>query len=171
MYLILIKLLLAQMTSKFTDVDYWVTDLYFWFNGVLRIKYDWFRHQDFGFRSLTGLISSPYSCGVSVMLGCCLPTLQLHKTAHSCRKIREKHYFCDFRFRWKNRHAKGNMCVPLLLGVLRLTFKPAQKCRIRGQTVTITRRLQELNLSDHFKLLQREILFNIPTDLNAYSNE
>lgn len=160
------------MTSKLTDMDYRVTDLYFWFNEVLRIKYDRFRHQDFGFRSLTGLISSPYSCGVSVMLGCCLPILQLHKTAHSCRKIWEKYYFWDLHnIQMKKRHVKWKMCVPLLLWVLRLNFKPAQKCRIRGQTVTITRRLQELNLSDHFKLLQREILFNIPTDLKAYSNE
>lgn len=61
------------------------------------------------------------------------------------------------------------MCVPLLLCVLRLTFKPAQKCGVRCQTVTVARRLQELNLSDHFKLLQRER--EIPTNLNVYSHE
>ncbi len=36
--------------------------------------------------------------------------------------------------------------VPLLLAELRLALEPAQERRLRGQAVTVTGRLQQLNL-------------------------
>lgn len=46
------------------------------------------------------------------------------------------------------------MFVPLLLAVLGLALEPAQEGRVSTQTVAVTRRLQQLDLSYHLKLLQ-----------------
>lgn len=44
--------------------------------------------------------------------------------------------------------------VPLLLTELSLALKPAEESRLRSQTVAVTGRLQQLDLSDHLELLQ-----------------
>lgn len=48
------------------------------------------------------------------------------------------------------------MCVPLLLSVLGLVLEPAQEGGVRIEAVTVTRRLQQLDLSDHLKFLQNK---------------
>lgn len=45
--------------------------------------------------------------------------------------------------------------VPFLLAELRLSLKPAQESWVCSQTVAVTGRLEQLDLSDHLKLLQR----------------
>lgn len=45
--------------------------------------------------------------------------------------------------------------VPFLLTELRLALKPAEESRLWPQTVAVTSRLKQLDLSDHLKLLQR----------------
>lgn len=46
--------------------------------------------------------------------------------------------------------------VPLLLTELTLALKPAEECRVRGQTVAVTGRLEQFDLGYHLKLLQRQ---------------
>lgn len=46
--------------------------------------------------------------------------------------------------------------VPFLLAVLRLALEPAEESRVGRQTVAVTGRLEQLDLSYHLKLLQRE---------------
>lgn len=44
--------------------------------------------------------------------------------------------------------------LPFLITQPGLALKPAQKGSLRGQTVAVTGRLEQLDLGDHLKLLQ-----------------
>lgn len=45
------------------------------------------------------------------------------------------------------------LTVPLLLAELSLALKPAEKSRVRSQTVAVTGGLEQLNLGYHLELL------------------
>lgn len=49
----------------------------------------------------------------------------------------------------------GEAAVPFLLTELSLALKPAQEGRLRGQTVAVAGRLEQLDLRDHLELLRR----------------
>lgn len=53
-------------------------------------------------------------------------------------------------------YINGNLVggLPFLITQPSLALKPAQKGRLRGQTVAVTGRLEQLDLGDHLKLLQ-----------------
>lgn len=70
----------------------------------------------------------------------------MQKKLHSylARRGREKHDIKE--------QVRG---LPFLITQPSLALKPAQKGRLWGQTVAVTGRLEQLDLGDHLKLLQR----------------
>lgn len=56
---------------------------------------------------------------------------------------------------------KASVPLPFLLAELSLPLEPAQEHPIRSQTVAVTGRLQQLDLSHHLKLLHSENIHSI----------
>lgn len=50
----------------------------------------------------------------------------------------------------------SKVAVPLLLTEKNLALKPAEESRVWSQTVAVAGRLEQLDLSDHLELLQRQ---------------
>lgn len=56
----------------------------------------------------------------------------------------------------KKRHFVQNQQLPLLLAELSLALEPAEERLLRSQTVAVTGRLEQLDLSYHLELLRSQ---------------